>query len=279
MNRQDKIFLLVYYNRQIDDICSSMKVIPGSYSLRDIHKLRVRIKRIKAVFRLLEYIYPSDFKAKEHYHIFKPVFKSAGQIREGQINLALLREAPCAGELRKSYSRHIARLRSGWEQDLDRLIHAFDYEKLDDCNEEVRNLLSQNTGSELVNFITGFIKSETERVRNILDSGEEVKYIHRVRIVLKNIKPLLGLVWRRKDNVFTKKHYECLNATETCIGGWHDRAILLQSLALFLEEGDLLSERLNEEYLVLQEEVLVFNDEAINKILKSVAGTLDLFST
>ncbi|HDZ41184.1 MAG TPA: CHAD domain-containing protein [Bacteroidetes bacterium] len=278
MNRQKKIFLLVYYNRQIGDIYSFMKAIPGSYRLKDLHKLRVRIKRLKSIFRLLGYIYSSDFNAKDHYQLFKPVFKQAGLIRESQINLRLLGEAPCEGELCKSYSRYIARLRTGWEADLDKLIHTFSYAGLKDCNDRVRELLSRHTGSELVSFITGFIYSETDGIRNMLDGQEDLQYIHEVRIVMKNIKPLLALIWRRKDNIFTRSHYEHLNATETCIGDWHDHAVLLRSLTAFLNSAEKPDEKLNEEYIALQKELMVFSDEAFDKIRDSLSRTLKLFS-
>ncbi|MEA1887456.1 MAG: hypothetical protein U9N72_09625, partial [Bacteroidota bacterium] len=86
-----------------------MKIIPGSYKMKDIHKLRVRIKRLKAIFRFLEFVHQSEFKARDHYNLFKPVFRTAGLIRESQINLRVLKEYKGTKKLRKSFSKYTAR--------------------------------------------------------------------------------------------------------------------------------------------------------------------------
>jgi len=52
----------------------------------EIHRLRVSIKRIKAVYQLLEEFSNGKFNAGKHYSIFKKIFNEAGKLREVQIN-------------------------------------------------------------------------------------------------------------------------------------------------------------------------------------------------
>ena len=278
MNKKGKIFLNAYYLRQVADICSSMQAIPGSYRVIDIHKLRVQVKRIKSVFRLLEYRYPAEFKVQDHYHLFKPVFKSAGLLRESQINLRLLREYPVAGRLRKAYYTYITQLKSQWRLGLDAHIRSFNYKKLDDYDKRTKELISRNTESELVEITESFIYSELQRINTMLDGPDDLEYIHEVRILLKNIKPLLGLIWRRKDNHFTKSHYESLNEAETYIGNWHDRVVLSRSVTLFFNAIGKEKEKMQEEYSSLQKELHNYNKEAFDKIRSSLAVMLEIFT-
>lgn len=276
MKSKGKIFLLAYYERQINDIKTAMDAIPENHRLRDIHKMRVRIKRVRSVFRVLEYMYPDLFSAREAYSVFKPVFKSAGLIREAQINLRLMREFHPSIKLRQLYYRYTVSGKSRLGPDLDRVIHTFNYDALRDCDRKVEDLIAQKTETELINSISGFINSEAEKIKNMLYEQEASGYIHEVRIVLKNIKPLLGLTWRRKDNSYTKAHYESLNNTETLIGDYHDRVVLLHSLEKFFEEIDSPPYKLKEEYLSLHMKLLDINRSAYNKIRESLAATLSL---
>lgn len=275
MDKDDKIFLYRYYLREIDDMHSFMEVIPGHYRFKDLHSLRVRIKRIKSIYRLLEYAYPEEFRAKTYNRLFKAVFKSAGLIRESQINLRLLRGYPYAESLRKAYYRYLVRLRPGWKEDLDKSINYFDYASLDEHKTKVEELISRTTVTGLIDIIDRFIRSEAGKVRNMLDRQDDLKYFHEVRIVLKNIKPLLALIWRRKDNSYTRDDYDHLNDTEKFIGQWHDRAVLCRSLREGLDSG-LLPERISEEFINLENEVRQSDNETFENIRANLSLLLEM---
>ncbi|MFO7852830.1 MAG: CHAD domain-containing protein [Bacteroidota bacterium] len=277
MQRQPKSFLIDYYKEQVKDIDSLLKVIPGRYKIKDIHKLRVRIKRLKAIFRLLEFVYPSEFKAKDHYHLFKPVFKTAGLIREGQINLSVLKKYTGTKKLRKSFSKYTARIRPEWEVNLDSHIQCFNYNRLHALTNNVEELVSRNTEPELVDLMAKFINSEIGRINSLLRDADDLTYIHEVRIILKNIKPLLGLLWTRDDNVFTKSHYDNLSDTETYIGNWHDRRVLSESLKLFFNAKGKTKD-MYDEYSKFKEQQDKYKKSINVKIRQSLTHTLELFS-
>ena len=139
MKDQGKAFIVDYFDKQVDDIRSFLDSIPGRYKVKDIHQLRVRIKRLKAIFRLLEFIHPVEFKAKDHFRLFKPVFKSTGLIRESQINLSLLKKFQGTEKLHKSFSKYITKLRPEWNTDLNKSIDSFNYSRLDQIGQSVND--------------------------------------------------------------------------------------------------------------------------------------------
>lgn len=278
MGKKRKIFLLLYHDRQVADVCSCLEVIPGTYRARDIHKMRVRMKRLKSIFRLLEYCYPGEFRAKDYYRPYKAVFKSAGQVRESQVNIGLFREYPFAGALRRSYCRHVKLMKQQWRPGLDALIHSFDYATLEDNNRKIRKYLSAYGEAEMVRVIGDFINSEMQRINKLLKQEDGLHSIHGVRIILKNIKPLLGLIWRRRGSSFTNEHYDSLVETEKLIGNWHDRHIFSQSLKSFFDTMEGEKEDLMGEYLALQQALGDYEKRAIGQIADSLDRTLGLFS-
>jgi len=278
MQDQEKIFIIDYFEKQVDDVRLYLDSIPGNYKMKDIHQLRVRIKRLKAVFRLLEFMHPVDFRAKDHYHLFKPVFRSSGLIRESQINISLLKKFNGTERLLKTYTKYIERLRPEWNTNLDRSIDAFHYSRLSEEGEKINNIFSRNSELEIVGLITDFIYSELERIKSLMGESSEMEYIHEVRIILKNIKPLLGLLWPHDDSTFKKDQYKNLNSTETLIGNWHDRFILSNALSMFFKAKEKKKEKLIAEYNSLQKKIEKYNSKAFDKIGKSLNETLRSFS-
>jgi len=233
MYKERKIFLQAYYDRQLDDVFSCLEVIPGNFRVRDIHKMRVRIKRLRAVFRLLEYCNPEEFSAKDLYRPYKAVFKGVGKVREKQINAGLFREYPLAGTLRRSYYRYINIMMLQWSPILDAIIQSFDYDAIEDASRKIESYLSGCDEPELTRFAGEFINSEILRINKLLKEDDDLHYIHEVRIILKNIKPLLGLIRTRRHSDLTGEHYDRIVKTEKLIGSWHDRHVFSQSLKMF----------------------------------------------
>jgi len=278
MKDQGKAFIVDYFDEQVDNIRSFLDSIPGRYKMKDIHQFRVRIKRLKSIFRLLEFMHPVEFKAKDHFRLFKPVFKSTGLIRESQINLSLLKKFQGTEKLHKSFSKYITKLRPEWNANLNKSIDSFNYSRLDQIGQSVNDSFSRYTDLELVGLITDFIYSELDRIKLLLDESDELEYIHEVRIILKNIKPLLGMLCPRDDSSFEQNHYNSLNRTETLIGNWHDRLVLSEALSMFFKARGKNKEKLLEEYNTLQKKIDKNIRLALINIGKSLTETVQSFS-
>ena len=110
------------------------------------------------------------------------------------------------------------------------------------------------------------------------DDEHRLDYLHDIRIILKNIKPLLGLVWTRDDNNFNTQHLESLNRTETLIGDWHNRIILSESLTLFFNARAKNKEKIAAQYFNLQKELDKNNKSDHAGILESLGEILRIFT-
>ncbi len=275
---QRKLSITDYYNQQISDICFFLERIPDSHKKKDIHQLRVRIKRLKSLFLLLEYIYTSDFSAKDNYSLFRPVFKSAGLLRELQVNRDLLKKFGGTDELRKAYGGYAREILPGMTEDLDRAIAGYDYSRLDIISSRVEELFGKHKEAGLVDRITRFIAYEIGRIRPLADDPGQVDNIHDIRIMLKNIKPLLLLIFPLPCSAFDKVHYSKLSDTDRSIGKWHDMHVLSVSLSSFFNACVDSNSGIYHEYLALAENFEKKKRKALGRARKSVAATLLFFS-
>jgi CHAD domain-containing protein len=81
---------------------------PKSYTPETFHTLRVEIKKMNALFDLLNYC-SKKFKHKKIYKPFRLIFKQAGKIRELQIEEYLLAEQPNS-HLLQAYRNRLQKL-------------------------------------------------------------------------------------------------------------------------------------------------------------------------
>ena len=83
-------YIYRYYKKEACKILELFENINKNADEKNIHQFRVAIKKLRAVFHLLEMLYPFKFISKDHYKIIKPIFKIAGIIREDQINHSII---------------------------------------------------------------------------------------------------------------------------------------------------------------------------------------------
>lgn len=100
--------LKTYLEKRKSAINLILEKSPKSFTPENFHALRVEIKRMNALFDLLNYC-SKKFKRKKNYTSFKLIFKQAGKIRELQIEESLLAEQPNS-HLLQAYRIHLKKL-------------------------------------------------------------------------------------------------------------------------------------------------------------------------
>jgi CHAD domain-containing protein len=82
-----------FFKKQIHLLLSILKKKESSFSENDFHSIRIAIKRIKALFALVEKS-NSSFHQKKYFAPFKLVFEQAGQIRDKEVIQSILHAHP-----------------------------------------------------------------------------------------------------------------------------------------------------------------------------------------
>lgn len=81
--------LYSYYAARAHDLTTLVVAGPKVITREGIHRLKVTMKKLKALFKLLEYL-DKDFHSKHNSNQIKPLFTASGKVRDLDIAISLL---------------------------------------------------------------------------------------------------------------------------------------------------------------------------------------------
>lgn len=242
--------------------------LKGNYDMEDIHQLRVNMKKQRAYFRFMEFATNKAFRYKNSNKLLKKSFRLAGKIRERQINLELLKNYELSDKEYLQYEKYANLEDKNEKEKLDKAVDALNMAEF----EKIRNSFHSffiNKGLDEKNELSQrFIGLQIEKIRDILGHHEEAEKVHRIRIHLKTIKPLLFILSGVPESKFGEVHYQSLKNTEDAIGAWHDRVVLITSLNQSLSDIQL------KQNLTELEKVRNILEHESNELLEQTRKTL-----
>jgi CHAD domain-containing protein len=227
--------LLKYYQDELAVIFMHMKLLDEAVSMHDVHRIRVGIKRIKAINRMLGASYPDKFKAKQLNRPFKIVFKTLGVYRETTLSINILRRLAGSYKIRRGYIEYMQPLLKEIRDDIKAATQKFDFQETIDDNAGLARFLGVLQTEEEISMLSRYIDNQRVRALSLLQQGEGYEELHPIRIVLKNIKPFLKMLALSADSRYALSDYKLLNRAESLIGDWHDRRVLSDSLEEYIK--------------------------------------------
>ena len=227
-NRKDSVLLrdaiLSYYKSQINIIKHNYGLAVKQSAPDGFHDMRVSIKRIRALFKLVESI-NVKFNADKKVLVFRKLFKSAGRVRDIQVQQDLVKSFE--KRMNKEFStydkylrqREIRALKSFW-----RFSDNFDISTVDRNKRELRKALRDVTNIEAefraarrldvlkINLLAYFNNQKLSD-----------KLLHEIRILLKETRYTLGILQGNKPNTDNSKELdEKMRTAHQALGKWHD---------------------------------------------------------
>ena len=192
-----------------------------SGSKEQLHRLRVAIKKIKAVFKLTNAVH-KKFKYKKAFAPYRAVFKTAGPIREEQLleeKLTALIKAGKAQRRAVIINRLNQKFRKQVSVDMDSINHeAGKTEKR--LGALSHKKISVYCGSLFKKLRKGWPKLQTE------------KDYHEVRKELKQLQYCVQLLSKsERKGVISAKELLRLDELQETIGKWHDDILVLDKLS------------------------------------------------
>lgn len=204
---------------------------------QSIHKLRVSTKRLRTLFRFMEWLAPKQFKQQKQWKLIKPVFKSAGIIRSCTLNSRLL-----AGQRSRvvlDFMQQLKATKQHEESHFLQKLKRFDTHKLKALYKKSRALFKSLHTDAVLKQYKAYIKKLLKQVQQDLAGISDDAVLHNLRKQLKQVKILSGLL---KD-VIPQKQVNALHQQTTLleemIGRWHDALDLASALKRFMQERDL----------------------------------------
>ena len=216
--------LVKYFNKRSAAIDSILRKPPHKYTPEIFHELRVEIKKLNALFDLINFC-AKDFKRKKSFEPFKLLFQQAGKIRALQVEEEMLHKY-LADESPSNYRNNIIERRVKEEQHFFLMIE----------NELTSTL--KKTCHHIVPFIekvnaekaNQYLEFEINSIKDIMSQIVlDPELVHRLRKRLK-------MLWYNVRSLFpgnSKQTSAKQDVLPDLLGKWHDCYLM----TLHLEEA------------------------------------------
>ncbi|UCG28604.1 MAG: CHAD domain-containing protein [Bacteroidales bacterium] len=228
-------FLSDLYDEKIRSFLHFLDKAKKTYEIEDIHQLRVNAKRINAIYQLIESATDLNFKADYHLKPIWDIFKSAGVLREGQVNLQLLQKYELHPDSMMIYNVFLEKSQITTIQKLKKAVKGFDKIAFDHTIGMIRNYCIQIGKKELIGKMDSYIQGKAKFIKQLLGREQTPKNVHKIRMDLKAIDPILSLLCKMNPERYKSNSIVALKETALQIGEWHDRVILIKSVRKLLK--------------------------------------------
>jgi len=252
-------FLFDLFEEKIRSFLFYLEKAKKTYHIQDIHQLRVNTKRINAIYQLIESATALNFDAESHLKPMREIFKSAGKLREGQVNLELIKAYDLHPDAFMLYSVNLEKSQVKTIRDLKKGVESFDKISFDHTIGMIKAYCEQIGKTELLDKMDQYIRMKAISIEQLLQKKQHPNNVHRIRMNLKAMEPVLSLLCSVSPEKFGSEAFESLKETALYIGEWHDRMILIKSINGFLKN-------LNEKNKYIKQAMLQLIDQIQNDI-------------
>lgn len=224
-----------YYEGQRAHFLDAYKKVRSRPEMEDIHQMRVGIKRLRATWTLFERLTRATWKKKTQFDLIRKLYKAAGNLREAQVNLDLLRAHRVS--YLAGYKEQLQRSEPSLTRKLRQRARAFDLKAFNKQNKELLKKMSTVPRETVVQESAEFVLKTNKKIAKLKDKERTDATLHRIRIELKRVHEVLAIIKELNPKASLKTLQEEIKSLNTGIGLWHDYEILNSSLRSFEPKG------------------------------------------
>ncbi len=184
---------------------------PQEYTSEDYHKLRVEIKKLRALFNLVSFCL-KNFKRKKYFKPFKIIFKQAGKVRQLQLEQILLKKY----SLSYSLKNYIAQLKKTQLEERNIFFSICD-KNVADIKKKHKKIISRINKIHKKR-INQYMENSRQKIEEELNKKQlKEEQVHKLR------KQLKEFYYNRKSLNFENDHLlKQSDAFQELLGKWHD---------------------------------------------------------
>lgn len=228
-------FLYRYFRKLTASFQSSLYKAAITCDIEDIHKARVDIKKMNALFILFDIVVPDFSKETGSRRLFKDLFRKAGTIREIQLILLFLEKKNDPEPVLFEFNEWLLKKNQIQIRQYLKSVTNFDRHKLKDLTRSVKKLVNRVSKKQLIINSWEMIERSSLRVKYLLAGWNDPGNIHRIRQNVKAMAAIANQVSQIAPTAGLNQLRLDLTHTEIAIGEWHDRVVIINAMERFMK--------------------------------------------
>lgn len=245
-----------YLIKRCLELRSQVHDFAASGSQEALHKLRVEIKKLKALSKLTK-LYKGEKEVAIKKNI-KKIFQRAGTIREANINLEMIKQFDIhqpefSTEAKDTIQHETAQFR----------LHRTDY------NDDIRNTVSsflKSLQSVRNRDIKHWVTRQLKKIAGVVTTTS-TDQLHEARKRIKNLVYMHGILQKRLAAALTL-NIDYLDQVQDAIGKWHDTAVAVELLAAHNSGNKTKLSKLHKEQDKAGKAIHAMGEDFLDKVVK-----------
>lgn len=202
----------------------------AKFTIITFHKLRVEIKKLSALFDLINYC-SKDFRRKKTFEPFKEIFRQAGKVRELQLEIMMLKKYLPIRSL-TDYRNSLGKLRLHEQETFFSIINKQFPARLKKKYETIIPLLSKINKKEA----NSYLEQKKRSIQKLLSKGTlKTKNVHKIRKRLKQVNYIVKSLSIKEKN----KNNSNQELLTDILEKWHDCRVTINHLNKAIDAGSL----------------------------------------
>lgn len=271
-------FLYKAYKKKADSLLSNLESSSARFETSQIHQIRLDIKRIRAIFKLVEILRPEEFSEQEDGLFLKNLFKSAGQIRDLQVILHSLEQLGEKSDTVLPFREFLITEEIKYRKQFKYAANRFDPSKLSEISSKICQLEKAIPAEQVIDKAIGFINTTTVAIRKLNTGPASTESMHKIRQHLKSLGGIAVLIATTRSDEKLKTLITVIKNTDFRLGQWHDHVVLTASLDSFLELTEKDSGELALPLQLLSEKMKKENRHWVHALKPTVQSTIQEIS-
>jgi len=222
--------LLPYYLTQREIFESNLQQAADAFDEEAIHDLRVALKKIRGLFKLIEFIDPQLFNEKSAFIYLRKIFKEAGILRDLQVQIGLFVQSVHPDEM--LFVIFLSNLGYQARIKFRMFINRLNLQDLEQTDELIKTTLIKMNQTHINTGIRKFIQEKLQKVLCLMNQKDDT--MHESRINLKDAYYILDLL--KENQALTPPMdvlLEKVDLLQEVFGNWHDWELVLQRYQQF----------------------------------------------
>ncbi len=222
-----QVQLLNYSDKCFQSLISNLLNVGDGCSIESVHKLRLSIKRLRTLFKILDYSDSATKKTKLQKRI-DSLFLYSGYLRDIHVQIDLIRIyrdqiEEVVDTFVSSLINEEKEIKKRYEKEKVK-INPFEIVLL---NQRLDNTIEELSDSMIENYLRTKIEEQFLLMSRRIDENLDENNLHRIRIMLKELIYTLSIIKKEKIKLkYSQSFVTSLNNLQQKLGRWHDLKVL-----------------------------------------------------